>query len=553
MSVTAEALARILLLDNEYSKYFSLLNIANYAFRYLGQLLSKLINIIFEPASDFINQIYKYATGSGIAQNSGILNSISNFNFIIPILIIISIIIYAASLSFNPNESKVHAYNLVKNFMIALVILFGSVSMFSALNNITYKSIQFIDIGYSTTQYGQTVKNYTYDLVYLLNNVNSNGKISQDAIKQKNNLSVEYCANINPVEVIDEPKDVITQGSRKNDVIEMLNYKPYASVNGKDIEFTELENKFLIDEYYYRYSINWLIIIIIQICSMLVLAVTCIGIIRRVFDATIGFIILTVTSFADLTRGKITKNLIEYILKCYITLVLTALVYKIYSYLMATIPSDFNTFGQLIIILALTYIAIDGPAVVEKVATGQDAGIGDGFKAMSQMRNSISMMKELKNDISSFKDSVLNFGSNLSKNNNSDLNNNLKSDTNAKNTNDNNKNSDSNMNKDMNKDINGDNNSKNNVEGINNNDNMSNGFNDDINDMNKTSDDMSSGFNDDMNNDMSNAMNNDISNDINNSTYDNSNSLNNDINSHSINNSINNNNMNNQINNDINK
>lgn len=386
------------MLIGKYSEYFTISNMFSGIVRQGFQVISKGINFIVKPTDDFLLNIYKYATGTNFARNSKLFVFFKQFNPILITIFALCLVFLLWNLFLNPEENKDKINKFLQNLIIAFCVVIAGANIFIQVNNFTMKGIKFIDISESTQGYGRMVKGYTYDLAYLCQNITSDTKIDNNALKSKNNLPVNFCKNLDPTEVIENPEEIITKTKHPSlsDVQEVLNQKVYFNNATGEIGFTKLSNGFfgIGKEGYYRYKINYFMIITTQLCNALVLLFTAFAVIRRVFEATCAFGMSYIVAFADLNNGKRLKELLKFILNAYLTILATAFCYKIYFFFMAIIPDSFNLFAKLAIMIVLTFVMIDGPTYIEKILTGQDAGIGDGFRAASQVSHMLSAGKQ---------------------------------------------------------------------------------------------------------------------------------------------------------------
>ncbi len=142
---------------------------------------------------------------------------------------------------------------------------------------------------------------------------------------------------------------------------------------------------FAFTDWHYRYYINYLAIYIGLIAASLALFFTAFKSARIIFDLAFHQLFGTIVSAADLTSGQKTKAILRSVVSMYVTLILTAVLLKLFilglAYITQTIS---NPLASSLILVAFAWAVIDGPNIIEKIL-GVDAGLSSGFKTLASV------------------------------------------------------------------------------------------------------------------------------------------------------------------------
>ncbi|HEY8892891.1 MAG TPA: hypothetical protein VIM70_21920, partial [Clostridium sp.] len=134
-------------------------------------------------------------------------------------------------------------------------------------------------------------------------------------------------------------------------------------------------------EYYYRYNINFLNIIVSLGVIGATLAFTCFKLAKMIFELAYNKFLAIIVAPVDINDGQKTKQILQNIMSTFIVTFLIAVLLKFYvlfSALCAITPG----IEGVVLLVAGSFAVIDGPNMVEKLF-GIDAGLRDGFKTMA--------------------------------------------------------------------------------------------------------------------------------------------------------------------------
>lgn len=156
--------------------------------------------------------------------------------------------------------------------------------------------------------------------------------------------------------------------------------KPYLKkLNGGVFDVTH--------SYYYRYSINWLALLVSLLAMFVTLLLTCVRLAKMIWEIILNLIFAPFVAVTDLASGQRIKELLRNLLSLFaimglISVILGAynLCMKLLSYLFQT--DAINSFLYLLLLIGLASITIEGPSILQRIY-GIDAG-GRGPLGMLQ-------------------------------------------------------------------------------------------------------------------------------------------------------------------------
>lgn len=132
------------------------------------------------------------------------------------------------------------------------------------------------------------------------------------------------------------------------------------------------------NEYYYRYSLDWLTMIL----TMLVMAFTLFSIAyklsRLAFELVFNHILVMIIAPADLHDGQKTKKIIQSILNTFLVIVLIFMSMKLYIFGTAYLADNFEGLVYILALIGFSAALLDGPNIVERLF-GIDAGLKGGW------------------------------------------------------------------------------------------------------------------------------------------------------------------------------
>ena len=139
--------------------------------------------------------------------------------------------------------------------------------------------------------------------------------------------------------------------------------------------------------YYYRYSVNWLALLVSLIAMFVTLLLTCVRLAKMIWEIVLNLIFAPFVAVTDLASGQRIKELLRNLLSLFAIMGLISVILgaynlgmKMLSYLLQN--NTINSFLYLILLIGLASITIEGPSILQRIY-GIDAG-GRGPLGMLQ-------------------------------------------------------------------------------------------------------------------------------------------------------------------------
>lgn len=259
---------------------------------------------------------------------------------------------------------------ILLNVVIAIMILTGMPLFLNTLNNFTKSSIDYINISKGNAA-NEIIKNNITDLLFMDNN---------NFTSKGNNINVQNIDLISPNEVInpDERPEIKNKDIFLNEVLIDVNGFSYIKpIKTNILGFIDTTG------YYYRYSIQFIPILISFLATCIAFCCTAFKIVKIVFEIVVSQILATLYAPADLYNGQKMKKIMTYLLSCYLVLIFAVMSLKIYIIFQEWITININnTLLSSIIVLFLAVPLIDGANIIERII-GIDAGLSSAFKTFA--------------------------------------------------------------------------------------------------------------------------------------------------------------------------
>ncbi|MPQ43415.1 pLS20_p028 family conjugation system transmembrane protein, partial [Clostridium tarantellae] len=345
-----------------------------------NELIKKKIKNLVIPW--FICSTVIFVITSILGENSNEMNFIDYIKFIfgygslyyfITVLISMFIVFYVIKKS---------------NILLSVLLIITPINiMLSYLNIISIDNkyldvlnwISFFTIGYILNKKNlhkyviQLIKNNLFDLYFL-------DKNGFQLDKQKNNLKEDKVLNIDINEKIEDSR-VITK--------DIFNKKVTMNDRGEN-EIVNLDKGwFKLDEQYYRYNIDFIIVIISLGATGITLLCVALKVARLLFELAFNKLFAILFAFADIDDGKKIREILKNILSIFAVLFATAIMVKLYIIFTTWIGSKMGNvevglgfssenLAKILVQIGASIAVIDGPNIIEKVL-GIDAGLRGGF------------------------------------------------------------------------------------------------------------------------------------------------------------------------------
>lgn len=276
------------------------------------------------------------------------------------------------------------------NIVIALLLLSSSTVIFSAINGLVKDFKEGVDnfsITGSSQQQDPTpysiVGQYTWDVYSIdqnngLGNVNFNN--NKKSIKNgKINIDKNTIGLVKINEFLDPDDRTFKWSAEAKEILEnkivpvgydytsRVSYVEEENYNG--LAWTSFGN-----EFYYRYKVEFMPIIIILFSTVLLYFAMSYKVVRIGFELVVGRLLAYIYS-AELSNGERIGKILIFIRDSYITLLMTAVCIKIFFlaniYISETVE---NIWIKCFLVLFVAFSVIDGPNLVEKLL-GMDVGL----------------------------------------------------------------------------------------------------------------------------------------------------------------------------------
>lgn len=172
--------------------------------------------------------------------------------------------------------------------------------------------------------------------------------------------------------------------------IEVLSHRAIPTGNGTGKTVEELQKNVMMGtgslgrESYYRYHVNWMVLIASLLVTTIALVITVIKIGRSIFDLAFHQIYGMFIAATDLTGGQRTKKVLTEIISTFAVIFIMTMLLKffmMYSVWANGLKSSIGSIGVLLLLIAGAWALIDAPDIVQRTL-GIDAGLRSGWQAM---------------------------------------------------------------------------------------------------------------------------------------------------------------------------
>ena len=261
------------------------------------------------------------------------------------------------------------------NILVALAVILVLPMAMNKMNTLTNIGVTAVK-GSPSALTNQIIKsNITDVLLYDKENFKQS---SINSLESPNEIDVKNISYIDPTSIV-EP-DFINKSNIKNK--DVFGVKISTDTNGK-LTTEKLNQGWMTfwKEYYYRYNINFLSIIVSLGVIGATLAFTCFKLAKIIFELAYNKFLAILVAPIDINDGQKTKQIIQNIMSMFIVTFLIAVLLKFYVLFVALCAKTPGVEG-VIMLVAGSFAVIDGPNIVEKLF-GIDAGLKSGFKTMA--------------------------------------------------------------------------------------------------------------------------------------------------------------------------
>ena len=261
------------------------------------------------------------------------------------------------------------------NILIALAVILVLPMAMEKMNTLTDYGVNAVK-GSPPDITNEIIKSNTTDV--LLYDKENFKQSDIDSLKSPNQIDVKNIRYIDPTTII-EP-DFINKSNIKNK--DVFTNKLSTDTDGK-LTIENLNQGWMTfwKEYYYRFNVNFLNVIVSLGVIGATLAFTCFKLAKIIFELAYNKFLAILVAPADINDGQKTKQILQNIMSMFIVAFLIAVLLKFYILFVGLCAKTPGIEG-VILLVAGSFAVIDGPNIVEKLF-GIDAGLKSGFKTMA--------------------------------------------------------------------------------------------------------------------------------------------------------------------------
>ncbi|ELC8466034.1 hypothetical protein QYB60_001749 [Clostridium perfringens] len=343
-----------------------LVGIFSYGLRYLGWILIQGLVKLVDGLENAVSTIYNI---NNFFETKEVVHFLDNYKPVLWTIFAIALAFIGFQIMFQRKRDK---GQIPVNILISITIIVGLPFLMTELNKAT-KLIVDNNIGTYESSAKEIVKGNLSDLYYL-------DSVGYKLSDKKNNISLDNIMNIDINEKLEsnDLKDPMYKDAFKEKIVEN---------NNGELDLVKLDKSFFsfLDEDYYRYNLNFMVVIGSLLVSIIAMFCSCLKIGRILIELAFNKILATVLAFSDIGTGKKLKMVVENILSMFAILISTSVLLKLYVVFTGWLNSPDvaieNQVVKLLVLGAGSWAVIDGPNIIERIF-GIDAGIKSSWGAV---------------------------------------------------------------------------------------------------------------------------------------------------------------------------
>ena len=367
-AVDEKGILKVLMRNNDI---LAINNIVSSAVRWCGWSLVKGLAWVATNAANLFDNCFKLVD---FTKWGPVENFIKAWKPVFVSLVSLSLLFLGIVLIFWHEKKP----KFVMNLCLAVLIVSSSGYLIQQLNGFLADDMRSAIVNDNAAEKSKgivydMVGSSVFDLIYLddhikggLMNMTKKNRVTYSDFSEDDMAMIDINEIVKPDDVKESSKDLMSHRI----LYRQDNIQVKESYNG--IAWTDLLN-----EYYYRYNIQWFNCIL-GLCSLILIYV-CLAykVVRIIYEIVIQRV-LAVLYYANLSNSQKTLKIMDSIKDSYITLVLVMICLKIYLLAYKFInQTGFSGFTQAMILLFIAFAVIDGPNIIQKL-TGIDAGLSSG-------------------------------------------------------------------------------------------------------------------------------------------------------------------------------
>lgn len=347
-----------------FTDFLSIGNIFTDSIRWIGWLFVKGLTMIVDGMANITDSIL---LTKQFFQNPEVLSFIESIRPLLWILLAISLAFTGYMLIF---QRKLNSETIGLNLIVAISILVLLSDGMNKVNDFTDEAISTINNGALFSEENGTIsENILSRNITDLVEFDSNGWDNPEKVQS---LPLNLVRNIKITEKFDPEKlDIENEGVAEN----------YLSWENGEVVLAEFEQGGLANwnnEYYYRFSPDWLTIIVTLLVMGFTLFSIAYKLARLSFELVFNQLLATIIGPIDIHDGQKMKKILQNMLSIFIVVILIFLSMKIYIIGTAWLENNLEGFAYLIALIGFSVALIDGPNIVERLF-GIDAGLKNGW------------------------------------------------------------------------------------------------------------------------------------------------------------------------------
>lgn len=367
-AVDEKGILKVLMRNNDI---LAINNIVSSAVRWCGWSLVKGLAWVATNAANLFDNCFKLVD---FTKWGPVENFIKAWKPVFVSLVSLSLLFLGIVLIFWHEKKP----KFVMNLCLAVLIVSSSGYLIQQLNGFLADDMRSAIVNDNAAEKSKgivydMVGSSVFDLIYLddhikggLMNMTKKNRVTYSDFSENDMAMIDINEIVKPDDVKESSKDLMSHRI----LYRQDNIQVKESYNG--IAWTDLLN-----EYYYRYNIQWFNCIL-GLCSLILIYV-CLAykVVRIIYEIVIQRVLAVLYS-ANLSNSQKTLKIMDSIKDSYITLVLVMICLKIYLLAYKFInQTGFSGFTQAMILLFIAFAVIDGPNIIQKL-TGIDAGLSSG-------------------------------------------------------------------------------------------------------------------------------------------------------------------------------
>lgn len=354
----------------DWSDALSIQSFANDAIRNILWKIAKGLGSILDMVGKTVEKIYSLM---GFVNYSGLEKYMKNLQPLVFLLLIISIAFFGFYLLTRKSTAQINVFQS----LIAIILIITVMPILSMkIGSFSKQASKYARENYTSggSTFAQIVDSNIIDLKKIdaaEGDIPKFKAISKDIAKKGNNISgVKSISSLKINEYMNYSDDDFKHGDLWENALT-------TDANGKD-SLTKMSKGHVLDvlkDYYYRYHVNWGTMLFSILAMAIALLFTALKSARIIFEIGFHQILGPFVAVSDLATGQRIKEFIRSLLSLFAALFLIAALMGVYFIGIDYLNSkNLNSFTMVICELALAWMVIDGPNVVERII-GIDIGL----------------------------------------------------------------------------------------------------------------------------------------------------------------------------------